>query len=540
MVLSGTLIYSLIALAISVSGILGALHALLHKKDPSSALVWVAVCLSLPIFGVLGYILFGINRIERHAAKLMVRSREKNGPASISAPIGQDTPSATIYHQTPPLDVSLHLEAIKTDQPHPENIQEMDDLRSICDVPAALLPAPLRTVAEIGYRVTGRALLAGNIVQPLHNGEQTYPKMLEAINNAQKSVWLASYIFDTDKIGKEFITALIAAHTRGVDVRVLVDGLGTATTLPRVDTLLEKQGVPVARFLPPRIIPPQFSINLRNHRKLMAVDGQIAFTGGMNISDAHLILRQPRTAYSWLKPMAALLDKFFSLPTQTDLHFLVKGPVIESLQLIFARDWHFCTGQVLSPAPVTHAAVGNSFCRPIVDGPDDYFDRFHATLLGVISAAKSKICIITPYFLPQRELVNALQSAALRGVEISIILPEESDHRILKWATRNALHPLLNRGISIYYQPPPFAHTKLLLVDNFYVQMGSANLDPRSFSLNFELTMEIFDISLAAELGSYFTGLRNKSRHYTMQDLQKRSLPVRIRDAAFWIFSPYL
>lgn len=223
-----------------------------------------------------------------------------------------------------------------------------------------------------------------------------------------------------------------------------------------------------------------------------------------------------------------------------DIHFKVEGPIIEDFQLIFGREWQFTTGEVLDLPEVSNCPKGHSLCRTILDGPDDYLERFHFTLLGCISAAKSSVRIMTPYFLPPRQLITALQSAAMRGVDVSVILPDKVDLNFVKWATRNVLWEFVGRGVHIYYQPAPFNHSKLLLIDGFYSHVGSANLDARSLRLNFELTMEIFDLRIASELEQYYAEIRAKSRECTAKEINSRSLPVKIRDAAFWLFSPYM
>ncbi len=517
--------YTLLGVAVAFLNIASALHALLHKREPYSALVWVAVCLSVPVLGPLLYYMFGFNRIRRHASRLMAKSSKHDGPESISSqvevPLGEMRAATVDETYSPQTQYS----AISSEA---ANVSPRA-------VPMSFLPPRVRSLACIGEAITHVPLLSGNSVSPLFNGEEAYPAMLEAIEAARRRVWLTTYIFDNDGTGKAFMEALRKAAERGVDVRVLVDGAGVFMTYPRTDKVLRKMGLKVASFLPPRLIPPQFSINLRNHRKLLLIDEQTAFTGGMNITDTHLA-HKPKA-----KGMQALLNKLGAATAQ-DLHFKVTGTIMAPLLRIFARDWQFCTGETLEVPSVEScgAITGNSFCRAILDGPDDYFDIFYSVLLGVLSAARSSVRIMTPYFLPPRELTTALQSAVLRGVDVSVILPAENDHRIVAWATNNTVWDLLERGVKIYYQPPPFAHTKLLLVDGFYVHMGSANMDPRSFRLNFELTMEVLDMPLATHLTAHFEEVRQKSRPFTLSDLNARSLPARVRDALCWMLSPYL
>lgn len=514
-------------------GVLCAVHALLHKREPNSALIWVSLCLSIPILGSLLYIVLGFNRIHRHAAKLMLRSKRNAGPATLSSPAGL-LAQAPFHQQGDDDKIKYPTENTEPSMVPESPVQEGEQEQIFAmEVPTALMPARIRTMARIGYATMGMPLIAGNQVDILYNGEQAYPAMLEAISRAEKCIYLDTYIFDNDKVGKAFVEELAAAKARGVEVKVQVDGTGTLLTRPRIDKALAKRGVVVARFIPPRLFPPQLSINLRNHRKLLLVDGKVGFTGGMNISSVHIM--GPEFDQSFRTRIG--LSK--AEPMQ-DIHFRVQGPILEDLQLIFGREWQFTFGEVLDLPPVAACSCGRSLCRTILDGPDDYLERFHSTLLGTISAAKSRVHIMTPYFLPSRSLITALQSAAMRGVDVAVILPDKVDHRFIRWATTNILWEFVGRGVHIYYQPAPFNHSKLLLIDGYYSHIGSANLDPRSLRLNFELTMEVFDLCVARELERHFADIRDKSREYTERDLKERSLLVRLRDAAFWLGSPYM
>ncbi|MDR1125904.1 MAG: phospholipase D-like domain-containing protein [Deltaproteobacteria bacterium] len=555
--------YWLFWLVIALPGLGGAVHALLNKREPASMAIWVVLCLVLPVLGVLLYAFLGVNRIHRRASKLMLRSQRGQGPGTISAPASSGGSASSggpggsadrLYHnddgedkihypQTGPAlpPAPAGRRPLVLDGPHRPPPLPME-------VPAALLPSKIRTMARIGYSVMGMPLLGGNRVKALYNGNQAYPDMLEAINQARERIYLGTYIFDNDVIGKTFVLALARAKMRGVEVKVHLDGIGTLLTFPRIDKLLKAQGVDVARFIPPRLLPPQFSINMRNHRKLLLVDGKVGFTGGMNISSSHItdqpVPRRLRErlgqAGSNLSRLSLNLLKFSSDNSMQDIHFRIEGPILEDFQLIFAREWQFSTGELLEPPPVSPEPKGPSLCRTILDGPDDFLERFHSTILGAISAARHTVRIMTPYFLPPRQLITALQSAAMRGVQVEIILPAVADHPFVSWATNNVLWDFIDRGVHIHYQPGPFNHSKLLLIDGYYAHVGSANLDPRSLRLHFELTTEIFDSRVCGELERHFDAIKARSREYTRADLEARSLPGRLRDAFFWLFSPYM
>lgn len=469
-----------LALAIISAG-----HALLYKRDPRAALGWIAVSFAYPFLGPALYYLLGINRLRTRAHEI------KGEPAK----------------------------HFKLSYERPDRVNTADaEIR----LPKLAADPELAALARSSAAVTHRALADGNALQPFFDGESAYEAMLEAIDRARHSVCLATYIFETNTVGRCFIESLAAAHARGVEVRVLLDGIGELYSFPRAGTLLKRRGVKVARFIPPRILPPSIHINLRNHRKLLVVDGLTGFTGGMNIGDRHL--SQPPAGRH----------------TTADIHFRVEGPIIEQLHAVFDEDWLFATGKA-SPHPLTEFETkGNAVCRAVTDGPNEDLGKLAMIMTGAVALARKRVAIMTPYFLPPSELINALQAAALRGVEVCVILPEKSNQPLAHWATRNMLWELLQYGVHIYYQPPPFAHSKLLLVDDNYAHIGSANIDPRSLRLNFELVVEVFEQDFVTALRAHFERIKSISREETLAGVDGRSLPVRIRDAAAWLFSPYL
>lgn len=443
-----------------------AVHALLTKPDPRSALGWIGVCWLFPLAGVLLYGLFGVNRVR-------TRARHLRGGVSSAPP-------------APDMD------------PPPDGFGGQ--------------------LARVGDAMTRRPRTVGNQVQLLENGENAFPCMLEAIAAARRSVWMATYIFDTDAVGRRFIDALADAAARGLQVRVLVDGLGEWYSWPHAVRLLRRAGVIAQRFLPPRLGLPALSLNLRNHRKLLLLDGETGFVGGMNIGAREVGKPKQRR--------------------MADLHFRVCGPVVTQLAESFAADWLFASGEALAIPPYA-AEQGSCVGRVITEGPDEDLDKLLFVMLGAIGLAQRQILIMTPYFIPPPELTGALQAAALRGVEVCLVLPERSNLRYVDWATRRWLPPLLARGVQIYLQPPPFSHSKLLVIDGRYAHIGSANLDPRSLRLNFEITVELYDAVVCSQLARYVLSAREHARH-PLSPGAHQSLLRRLRDSVFWLFSPYL
>ncbi|MBI4716335.1 MAG: cardiolipin synthase [Planctomycetes bacterium] len=455
-------------------------HAVMYKRDPKSAAIWLFVSFSIPLVGAWLYWVFGINRVERRAVRRL-GGREKPFHRPEQLPIGEaaERDAAAVGHLTA--------------------------LRDITD------------------RVTRLPLLPANRLTPLHNGEQAYPAMLEAIAAAQRSVTLASYIFDWDEVGHQFADCLGAAAARGVRVQVLLDGVGAVGIASRMGRRLLKSGAEVAAFFPLRFPWGRLRLNLRSHRKLLIADGRVGFTGGMNISARHLVDRpSPRRV--------------------EDLHFRLVGPVVAELQQAFAEDWFMATGELLSGEDYFPplSAEGGALCRAIISGPDEDFEKIHWILLGALAAAQRSVRIATPYFIPPRELISAMVMAALRGVAVTLILPSQVDHRFMRWAADAYLWELLEHGVRVVRRPPPFVHTKLMIVDERLILLGSANLDRRSLRLNFEFNVEAYDVELAPRLAGWLDGQAAAATPVTLADVDSRPPWRRLRDGLVKLLSPHL
>lgn len=464
-------------------GVAAAVHALFNKRDPRAALGWTAICLGMPGFGPLFYLLFGVNRIESRAKGWQDMGRWQ---------------SSKLLHQWDYDNLILSSQV-----PFPK-----DSFRSLVNVSEAISELPL---------------VGGCSVEMLRNGEAAYPKMISAIENAKKWVFLCSYIFDSNKIGMRFVKALVDAKNRGVEVKVLVDGFGVRTSKPRVSKLLKKQGVDCALFLPPNLSPRSIHFNLRTHRKIMVVDGEIGFTGGMNIGDRHMVY-----------------DPENKNITQ-DIHFCFKGSIVAQLQDGFFTDWYFATNQPASSEYFFEPRdFGEAYCRGVMDGPNETREKIKLMMIGAINTARHRIRIMTPYFIPDRDMISALNIAVMRGVEVEIILPEKNNLAYIQWASQSFFSELLEINLKIYYQPPPFAHSKVFLMDDFYSLIGSANVDPRSLRLNFEFNVEIYDYSLSAQLNEHFSEVIAKSKRIEKIDWEGRKFWAQLRDSFLKLFSPYL
>lgn len=471
----------IVAALIFALAAIASVHAILSRRDVRSTIGWFGVIWLVPVFGPVLYTVFGINRIKRRATQLRAGGRRFT---SDWLPAREDVAATKQVSET-----AQHL-------------------------------VPLESLVR---RVAERSLTRGNSVQPLVNGDEAFPAMIGAIDAAEKTVALSTYVFNHDAAGDMFVAALAQAVRRGVEVRVLIDAVGARYSRPPIANTLRKRGIPVARFLR-TILPWRMQyMNMRNHRKLLVTDGRVGFTGGMNISVGNFVRRSTRSPIE-------------------DIHFCVTGPVVAHMLSVFAEDWASTTGEVLTGEgwfPSLEPG-GQVLSRGLSDGPDIDIDKLPLVLMGALSCARESIRIVTPYFLPDESMVNALNVAALRGVDVCVVLPEVNNLPPVAWAATAQLPLMLERGCRVFMSQGPFDHSKLMIVDNVWSMVGSSNWDPRSFRLNFEFNLECYDSDLAGSLARLIDDKVAHSRPVTLAGVARRGFPTRLRDGIARLASPYL
>jgi len=459
-----SILHSLLAVGVTV-------HVLLYKRETTTSAAWIGLAWLAPILGSVLYLLLGINRVRRRAISLGRRPTDLLDDSTAMA--GRN-------------DHLAHLE-------------------------------------RAGHRITNRRTEAGNSISVLHSGDEAYPLMIAAIEESRRSVALSTYIFRADEAGSKFIDALVRASRRGVDVRVLIDGIGGGYFLSYTYAQLRRARVPVARFMHSSLPWRMPFLNLRSHKKILGIDGQIAFAGGLNIGGENLTRNRPK------HPVI-------------DTHFRFEGPVVAQLVEVFAEDWSFTTGEQLAGErwfPQLRASYGGtSVARVVTSGPDQDLEKIEFMILEAIACARSCVRIMTPYFLPDERLITGLALAAFRGVAVDIVLPEHSNHPTLDWATRAQIGPLLMAGCRIWAHPAPFDHSKLMSVDDTWCLIGSSNWDLRSFRLNFELDVEVYDPALARQINELI--IAQQKIPISTARLNGRSYAVRLRDGAARLMLPYL
>ncbi len=351
------------------------IHTLLRKRDVPAAIGWIGMAWLAPGLGALLYLGFGINRVRRRARRLM----------------GSDPPP--LYQAA---------DGLRTD--------------SLTDLETAV------------GAVTRRPPTPGRVAAQLFCGDAAYPEMLAAIDGAKISIRLATYIFRADAVGEQFIAALAAARSRGVAVAVLIDGFGGGFLLSPAYRRLRRKGVDTARFLHSFLPWKMAFLNLRLHKKILTVDGAVAFVGGLNIGRENVLANRPR------QPVC-------------DHHFRLVGPIVNEIEREFDEDWQFATGRSLERSPPAEIPPGAGLSRAIASGPDQETDHLVLVLLSAINSARRAIRIATPYFLPDEQLVTALRLAALRGVAVDIVLPANNNHPFVAWAARAHVRPLIEFGM---------------------------------------------------------------------------------------------
>ncbi len=448
-------------------------HILLTKHE-AAVPAWLAVVLVSPFLGAFIYWILGINRVERRARKLRGGRRPNYVP------------------------------------------QLKDPALPFADLPTA----QQRQLFHYDAAVHDAPFVGGNRITPLIGAEQAFPDMLAAIADAKATLALSVYIFQCDDIGTQFVEALTAAHSRGVDIHVLVDEIGSGDKARAADKQLATAGIATARFIPQKIrfLPV---VNLRNHRKIMIIDGRVGFIGGMNIARNYNDSKE----------------------TVRDLHFRVTGPVLEQMNAAFEADWRFATGEELRlPLVESDAAAVNQpqYARVVPDGPDDTFQRTLWILLGALALAQKSVHILTPYFLPNDALTYALSVCALRGVDVRVIVPKKTDIRMVDWAMRAKFQDLIEHGIKVYLAPAPFDHSKLMIVDDNWVLVGSSNWDQRSLRLNFEANLECYDANLAEVMEAHFQLMQQDAKLVSLKSVQGVSRRIRLRNNFARLFTPYL
>lgn len=455
-------------------------RVVLARRDSAATLSWILVLVFLPLLGVLLYWTFGEARLARHVRK------RRDACAAVA--------------------------------------EALTEIRGARGGAGLAPPEEDRSLVEMVTRVAEELPLPGNSVKIFTDAHEATDAMLAAIGGARSTVHLEVYQFKADESGRRYLDALTNAARRGVRVRVLYDDVGSLWTRRSFFRPLDASGGEVEKFLPVRPFRGLFRANLRNHRKILVVDGAVAYTGGLNVGNEYGGWRQ-RKFDPW-----------------RDTHVELRGPAVAPLQDVFVQDWHFATKRDVDPAqafpPIPPS--GNEWVHVLASGPDSDWEAIHHAIFTQITQAKSHVYLTTPYFVPDRSMLVALQTAALRGVDVRVLLPARSDQHLVRAAARYHYAELLRAGIRVFEYEGAMLHAKTVEVDGRSSTIGSANLDLRSFRLNFELNLLVYGESVGRELERIFLADLNSANELKRVTVENWPLTKRLVHGAARLLEPLL
>ncbi len=459
---------------------------LLYGIRPTKTLAWLLVIFTVPVGGMLFYFILG-------------RNRRKNKFYTL-----KNTKEVVDYYTK----VETYYNALDNEKESdfPKTIKDHVKLAKLITKGSKFLPTK------------------GNELIPLKNGDQTFDAIFKALENAEHFIHIQYYIFEEGFLAERFKTLLIDKAKKGVEVRFLYDALGSRTLSNKYINSLKKEGIQAYSFLPMRLGRLLSSINYRNHRKIIIIDGKVGFTGGINVSDKY-IKGDP------------VLGKWY------DMHLQLKGSIVNSLQAVFTMDWTFASGSdnLLNPKYILkHSTPGKTIAQIVASGPDSDFSSIQQLYFSIINNAEKHVYITNPYIIPGEAILEALQVAAMSGIDIRILLSKNSDSFLVKWNVRSHFEALLEAGVKIYLFPDGFLHSKVIIADDELTSIGTANLDIRSFEQNYEVNALIYDKDISTNLKIDFLKECDKSIILDYNEYVKRSKVDRMKEGIAKVFSPIL
>lgn len=392
--------------------------------------------------------------------------------------------------------------------------------------------ASVQANKELAYMLlkdTMSPLTANNAVRLLINGENKFPEVLKALKEAKNHIHIEYYIYADDEIGKQIENLLIQKAKEGVIVRFIYDDFGSHSIRRKLVPRLKASGVKAFPFLKVYFIALANRLNYRNHRKIIIIDGRTAFVGGINVSDRYINKAGDTKKVFW-----------------RDTHLRIDGPGVQYLQYLFLCDWNFCANKKLHPdkyffPPLqTYSPSGNKVVQIAASGPDSKTPTILFSILQAINLAKKEILITSPYFIPGESLMDALVIAALSGISVKLLVPETSDSFLVNFAARSYYGELLKAGVEIYQYTKGFVHAKTLVADQKIAIVGTANMDYRSFDLNFEVNAIVYDDETAGELGNVFYEDLKDARKIEAEAWLNRPMLKQLMEKTARLLSPLL
>ncbi|MFC0300055.1 cardiolipin synthase [Virgibacillus soli] len=456
----------------------------LERKDATSTWAWLMVLLFVPIAGFFLYLIFGKPISNRHIFTWDTKSRLGVKKA-----------------------VNEQLQAIEEDRFYYKHEE-------------------LATYHDLYYlhlRHNDAIFTQDNKVDIFTDGNDKFHALINDLQQAKDHIHLLYYIIRHDELGQRIANVLMQKAQEGVEVRVLYDDMGSRMLRPKFLRDLRKAGVKVEAFFPPKIPKINFKINYRNHRKLVIIDGQVGYIGGFNIGDEYL-------------------GKSKKFGYWRDTHLRVEGDAVRNMQTRFILDWNQASRNhiVYEKRYYDAKPSGDIGIQIVSSGPDSDWEQIKNGYIKMILSAKEYIYIQTPYYIPDESLRDALRIAALSGVDVKIMIPNKPDHPFVYWATLSYVGDLLSTGAEAYIYQKGFMHAKTIVVDGKIASVGTANIDVRSFRLNFEVNAFLYDIGIAQQLVRAFENDISHSTQMTQKLYDKRSLGIRFKESISRLLSPVL
>ena len=456
-----------------------------QRGDPMKTIAWLLVVIFLPLIGIALYFFFGKNY-----RKEKIFSRKELADSKQIKLLAKYQPGA---------------------QPDTNYL------------PDATIAAKAH-IMKMLYNSDKVLLTAHNRVKILVNGKVTFEKIITELERAEHHIHLEYYIIDDDRIGNAVCNILIRKAKEGLEVRVIYDDVGCWSLNDKFIQSLKDAGVQIFPFMPVRFPFFTSKLNFRNHRKIIVIDGKVGFTGGLNIADRYISGSE-------------------ELGPWRDTHLKIEGEAVYSLQSVFLLDWYFVSRRNLHDQdryfPPVEVA-DRHLMQIVTSGPDSDWASIMQTFFSAIATAKSYIYISTPYFLPNESILTALRTASLSGVDVRMLLPEQGDAKLVHWSSFSYISQLLDAGVKVYLYRKGFTHSKLMMVDDAFCSIGTANMDIRSFDQNFEINALIYDHRITIAMRNIFMNDIKDLKHININDWDQRSRWVVFRESVARLFSPLL
>ena len=454
----------------------------LENRHPSHTITWLVVLGGFPLVGFFFYLFFGRNIKKRR-----------------------------LFEKKALLDEKAFLEIEGNQSSYQDKIEHMGDHQQL--------------LFKLAHRLGHSPISFSTKTKALTDGIETFEHIFQEIKKAKHHIHLEYYIVRDDQIGQELKNVLIKKAQEGVEVRFLYDAVGCWKLSKQYIKELGESGIEMVPFLPVRIPLLNNKINFRNHRKIVVIDGEVGFVGGLNVGDEYLGK-----------------DSYFGF--WRDTHLLIKGEAVRTLQMIFLQDWYYMTDKKLLPhmylASPTEALEETGGVQLIASGPDNKWDVIKNLFFSMIISAKESIWIASPYFVPDEDILTALKVAALSGIDVRLLVPKRPDKKIVYYASRSYFPELLEAGVKVYEYEKGFLHSKIIIVDYELASIGTANMDMRSFHLNFEVNAFLYRTGSTQKLVDAYINDINHSREIVLEQFSKRSLPVKLFESGARLMSPLL